>query len=193
MKNVQKLKLEELNRIDVDTFKEAKKVPIIMIVDNFRSGLNVGSIFRTSDAFLIEKIYLCGISSVPPHKEILKTAIGANHAVDWEYKKTTKDAIVNAKNSGYQIIGIEQTNASTSLKTYKIDNQKKYAIVMGNEVEGISTSCLDVIDDFIEIDQFGTKHSLNVSVCAGIVIYEFAKNKPLKGSEPFRGFSFVFF
>lgn len=175
MKSVKKLKLEELNRIDVDTFKKADKVPIVVIVDNFRSGLNVGSIFRTSDAFLVSKIFLCGISSIPPHKEILKTAIGANHAVDWEYCKTTKEAILKMKADNYTVIGIEQTNASLPLSTYEISNEKKYAIVMGNEVEGISEDCLSEIDDFIEIKQFGTKHSLNVSVCAGIVIHKFAQ------------------
>ncbi|GLR16302.1 TrmH family RNA methyltransferase [Portibacter lacus] len=176
MKSVKKLKLEELNRVDVETFKQTEKIPISIIVDNFRSALNVGSIFRTSDAFLISKIYLCGISATPPNKEILKTAIGANHAVDWIYVETTTEAIHKAKNEGAHVVGIEQTNASISLADFHVNVNESYAIVMGNEVEGISTDSLDVIDTFIEIPQYGTKHSLNVSVCAGIVIYEFAKH-----------------
>lgn len=175
MKNVRKLKLEELGRIDVSTFKKRNKLRLTIVVDNFRSGLNVGSIFRTSDAFLIEKIYLCGITSVPPHKEILKTAIGANHSVEWEYRETSFQAIERLKKQGYRIVGVEQTNASHPLSEYAIDPTVAYAIILGNEVDGIHTDCLQLIDDFIEIPQFGTKHSLNVAVCAGIVLYEFAQ------------------
>ena len=175
MRNVRKLKLEELGRDDIDSFKKKAKLPICIVVDNFRSGLNVGSIFRTSDAFLIERVYLCGITSTPPHKEILKTAIGANHSVHWLYKASTTEAIDELVAAEYKIIGIEQTDASVPLSEYTILPTEKYGIVMGNEVEGISETCLSKIDDFIEIPQHGTKHSLNVSVCAGIVMYKFSQ------------------
>jgi tRNA G18 (ribose-2'-O)-methylase SpoU len=175
MSKVQKLKLEELNRIDIETFKEADKIPLVIVVDNFRSGLNVGSIFRTSDAFLVSKVLLCGITSCPPHKEILKTAIGANHSVDWKYYQEIKTALLELKQEGFHIVGIEQTTASTSLSDFEIERGQKYAIVMGNEVEGISETALPLIETFLEIPQFGTKHSLNVSVCAGIVIHKFAQ------------------
>lgn len=175
MKKVEKLKLEELNRITVDKFRAVDKIPLVIVLDNFRSGLNVGSVFRTSDAFLVQKILLCGITSCPPHKEILKTAIGANHSVEWEYFAQTDEAIVDLKSKGFQIIGIEQTTVSLSLSDYKVDKDKFYAIVLGNEVEGLRDSVLPLIDVFLEIPQYGTKHSLNVSVCAGIVIHEFAK------------------
>lgn len=175
MKDVRKLKLEELNRVGVEAFKSQAKVPVIIILDNFRSGLNVGSFFRTSDAFSIEKIYLCGITATPPHKEILKTAIGANHSVEWEYIKDTKTILEELSQANYQIIGIEQTNASIPLSSFPISSSSRYAIVFGNEVEGIGKEVLPSIDTFLEIPQFGTKHSLNVSVCGGIVIYEFAK------------------
>ena len=175
MKSVKKLKLEELNRIDVETFKETKKLPIVIVLDNFRSALNVGSIFRTSDAFLIHEVVLCGITATPPHKEILKTAIGANHSIDWSYEKSVVTAVKNLKNEGYIIVGIEQTNSSIPLNDFVVDVNTKYAILLGNEVEGLSSSVLEHTDVFIEIPQFGTKHSLNVSVCGGIVIYHFSK------------------
>lgn len=174
MKEIQKLKLEELNRIDIPEFKAASKIPVVIILDNIRSGLNVGSIFRTCDAFLIERIYLCGITATPPHKEILKTAIGANNSVEWEYRQTVIEVVAELKESKYQLIGIEQTNASVPLQHFHVSEEKHYAIVFGNEVDGIREDILDEIDLFIEIPQFGTKHSLNVAVCAGIVIHYFA-------------------
>ncbi|WP_235295682.1 RNA methyltransferase [Portibacter marinus] len=172
--NVRKLKLEELGRVGVDQFKQLEKLPVTILVDNFRSGLNVGSVFRTSDAFLVEKVILCGISSTPPHKKILKTAIGANRSVEWEYVEDISEAVHSQKSMGYTIIGIEQTTASKNLASYNIDKERKYAIIFGNEVEGLSKKILPMVDTFLEIPQFGTKHSLNVSVCAGIVIYQFA-------------------
>lgn len=174
MKDVRKLKLQELNRIGVEEFKERTKVPVVIVLDNIRSGLNVGSVFRTSDAFLIDKVYLCGITATPPHKEILKTAIGANHSVEWEYSEHTIEVISALKATSYSIIGIEQTTNSIPLNDFAIDPNHKYAIVMGNEVDGVQEESLKMIDHFIEIPQFGTKHSLNVSVCAGIVMHHFA-------------------
>ena len=175
MKSVKKLKLEELDRIDIETFKGTKKLPIVIVLDNFRSALNVGSIFRTSDAFLINEVILCGITATPPHKEILKTAIGANHSIDWSYEKSVVTAVEILKKAGYLIVGIEQTNSSIALNDFDVDINNKYAILLGNEVEGLTSSVLALADVFIEIPQFGTKHSLNVSVCGGIVIYNFAK------------------
>lgn len=175
MSKVRKLKLEELGRLDVESYQSKEKLHLTVIVDNFRSGLNVGSLFRTADAFMIEKVILCGITSTPPHKEILKTAIGANHSVMWEYVNATKDAIEQLKSKDYQIVGIEQTTASIPLAEYDIQSEQKYAIVFGNEVEGLSEESIELVDTFIEIPQYGTKHSLNVSVCAGIVLYTFAK------------------
>lgn len=175
MKSVQKLKLEELNRIDVDGYKKAQKIPVVIVLDNFRSALNVGSIFRTSDAFLVEKVFLCGITATPPNKEILKTAIGANLSVEWEHFSDIRTVIGLKKEEGYTIVGIEQTNKSEPLNEYSISQDEKYCIVLGNEVEGLSNSILDEVDDYIEIPQFGTKHSLNVSVCAGIIIHHFAQ------------------
>ncbi len=176
MKDVRKLKLEELNRIDLSEFKNIDKIPIVIVLDSIRSGLNVGSIFRTSDAYLIQKMCLCGITSTPPHKEILKTAIGANNSVDWEYYENSELAIEELKKQNYVIIGIEQTNNSIEIESFKVDTSSKYAIVLGNEVEGIHENLLPLIDTFIEIKQYGTKHSLNVSVCAGIIIHAFAKH-----------------
>jgi len=137
--------------------------------------MNVGSFFRSADSFRIDSLKLCGITAQPPHKEILKTAIGADHTVKWTYHKEVVDAIKELKSQDFEIIGIEQTDSSVTLKSFKIDPSKKYAIVLGNEVNGISDSALPHLDHVIEIEQFGTKHSLNVSACAGIVMFEFAK------------------
>ena len=170
-----KLKLEELGRIDVETFKETQKIPLIVVLDNVRSMHNVGAIFRTSDAFLIEKIILCGITPQPPHREIHKAALGATESVDWNYYESVKEAILDLKTLKYEVIGIEQTSDSEKITDFKIDSSKKYALVLGNEVEGISDEILNHCDTFLEIPQLGTKHSLNVSVCGGIVIWEFFK------------------
>lgn len=172
---VNKLKLEELNRIDVETFKKVEKIPLVVVLDNIRSMHNVGATFRTADAFLVQKIILCGITPQPPHREIHKAALGATESVDWSYESDINATINDLKSQGFEVIGIEQTTNSTMITDFKIDNTKKYAVILGNEVEGISDEALQNIDSFIEIPQLGTKHSLNVSVCGGIVMWEFAK------------------
>ncbi|WP_449400001.1 RNA methyltransferase [Chryseobacterium wanjuense] len=172
---VHKLKLEELNRIDVETFKNVEKIPLVVVLDNIRSMHNVGATFRTADAFLIQKIVLCGITPQPPHREIHKAALGATESVDWSYENDINTAINDLKSQGFEIVGIEQTTDSRMITDFVIDPSKKYAVILGNEVEGISDEALQNIDSFIEIPQLGTKHSLNVSVCGGIVMWEFAK------------------
>lgn len=172
---VQKLKLEELNRIDVETFKTVEKIPLVVVLDNIRSMHNVGATFRTADAFLIRKIVLCGITPQPPHREIHKAALGATESVDWEYESNINTVIADLKSRGFEVVGIEQTTNSKMITDFSIDKSKKYAVILGNEVEGISDEALPHIDSFIEIPQLGTKHSLNVSVCGGIVMWEFAK------------------
>lgn len=172
---VNKLKLEELNRIDVETFKKVEKIPLVVVLDNIRSMHNVGATFRTADAFLVQKIILCGITPQPPHREIHKAALGATESVDWSYENGINATINDLKSQGFEVVGIEQTTNSTMITDFKIDNTKKYAVILGNEVEGISDEALQNIDSFIEIPQLGTKHSLNVSVCGGIVMWEFAK------------------
>lgn len=176
MELTKKLKLDQLNRVDVETFKEAEKIPLIIVLDNVRSMHNVGAVFRTSDAFLIEKIILCGITPQPPHREIHKAALGATESVDWIYEKDIVTALENLKKENYVIAGIEQTDKSQLLTEFTIDKSQKYALILGNEVDGISDEGLSLYDVFLEIPQFGTKHSLNVSVCGGIVIWEFFKN-----------------
>lgn len=170
-----KLKLEELGRIDVETFKETEKIPLVIVLDNVRSMHNVGAIFRTADAFLIEKIILCGITPQPPHREIHKAALGATESVDWKYEKDIVVAVADLKSEGFEIIGIEQTTDSKLITDFEIERGKKYSLILGNEVDGISDEALKHIDVFLEIPQLGTKHSLNVSVCGGIVMWEFAK------------------
>ncbi|MBT0549402.1 RNA methyltransferase [Riemerella anatipestifer] len=170
-----KLKLEELGRIDIETFKKTSKTPLVVVLDNIRSMHNVGALFRTADAFLIEKIMLCGITPQPPHREIHKAALGATESVDWVYQKDISEAIKELKTQGYNIIGVEQTTDSISLSDFEINPNQKYALVLGNEVEGLSDEALSLYDSFIEIPQLGTKHSLNVSVCGGIVIWSFFK------------------
>ena len=177
---VNKLKLEELNRIDVETFKKVKKIPLVVVLDNIRSMHNVGATFRTADAFLVQKIILCGITPQPPHREIHKAALGATESVDWSHESDINTAIDRLKDQGFEVVGIEQTTNSTMITDFKIDATKKYAVILGNEVEGISDEALQNIDSFIEIPQLGTKHSLNVSVCGGIVMWEFAKTLGIK-------------
>ncbi len=175
MSSPKKLKLEELGRIDVEAFKRTQKIPVTVVLDDVRSMHNVGAVFRTADAFLIEKIILCGISPQPPHREIHKAALGATESVDWIYVKDISEALNYLKSKDYQIIGIEQTSNSRMMTDFEILKTEKYAVVLGNEVEGISDGVLTQIDTFLEIPQLGTKHSLNVSVCAGIVMWEFFK------------------
>lgn len=171
---MRKLKLEELDRVSIDEYKSAAKIPVVAVLDNIRSAMNVGSVFRTADAFAIEKIIICGISATPPNREITKTAIGATESVVWEYIENVSDAVAQLKNEGYIIAGIEQTDASVLLTDYTL-NTEKIAVVFGNEVDGVSDEIINELDVCIEIPQFGTKHSLNVSVCAGIVLWELAK------------------
>lgn len=175
MSSTQKLKLEELGRIDVETFKITEKIPLIIVLDNVRSMHNVGAVFRTADAFLVEKILLCGITPVPPHREIHKAALGATESVDWQYYESVKEAVLDLKTLKYEVLGIEQTTDSIPITEYNIDPSRKYALVLGNEVDGISEEILNHCDGFLEIPQMGTKHSLNVSVCGGIVMWDFFK------------------
>jgi tRNA G18 (ribose-2'-O)-methylase SpoU len=170
---MRKLKITELNRISVEEFKESEKLPLIIILDNVRSLNNIGSIFRTSDAFLVQSVYLCGISSTPPNAEIHKTALGAEFSVDWKYFTETTDAISSLKEQGYAVFGIEQVENSILLPDLEVDKSKKYAVVLGNEVKGVQQQAIDLCDNSIEIPQFGTKHSLNVSITGGIIIWEF--------------------
>ena len=169
-----KLKITELNRISVEAFKEADKLPLVVVLDNVRSLHNIGSVFRTSDAFRVECICLCGITAVPPHAATHKTALGAEDTVDWKYYQNTVDAVDELKQNGYTVFSIEQAEGSTMLDKWEMDRNKKYAIVFGNEVKGVEQEVINHSDGCIEIPQYGTKHSLNVSVTAGIVIYECA-------------------
>lgn len=176
---MRKLKITELNRLTVDEFKQANKLPLAVILDEVRSLHNIGSVFRTSDAFLVERIYLCGITATPPHPEMHKTALGAEDTVDWKYVKHTLEAVEELHNEGYTVLAIEQVEGSTMLDELELEPDKKYAIVMGNEVKGVQQEAIDACDGCIEIPQYGTKHSLNVSVTTGIVLWEFA-NKLIK-------------
>jgi tRNA G18 (ribose-2'-O)-methylase SpoU len=168
---MRKLKITELNRISPEDFKKAEKIPLVVVLDNVRSQHNVGSVFRTSDAFLAEAVYLCGITATPPHAEIHKTALGAENSVDWKYFDNTIEAVRELKQQGYSIAAVEQAENSISLDELRLEN-KKYALILGNEVHGVAQEVMDLCDFCIEIPQFGTKHSLNVSVTAGIVIWE---------------------
>lgn len=173
---MKKLKLEELNRKSIHQYKSHPKTSVCMVLDNIRSMHNVGAVFRTADSFAMEKIILCGITPKPPHREITKTALGATESVDWQYEENITQAIQHLKEKNYMIIGIEQVAESISLEKFSIDITKKYALIVGNEVDGISEEVLPLLDYCIEIPQDGTKHSLNVSVCAGIVLWEFFKH-----------------
>jgi len=170
---MRKLKNNELGRIDVAEFKQIPKTPLIVILDDIRSLNNIGSIFRTADAFIIEKIILCGITASPPNKDIQKTALGSTESVDWEYQKDISSVIKNLKKEGVYIWSIEQTENSNKLNDLEIEENRKHAIILGNEVKGVSQNAVDLSDNVIEIPQFGTKHSLNVSACSAILIWEF--------------------
>jgi len=172
---MKKLKITEMNRLTIEEFKEQPKTSLVVVLDNVRSLHNVGSVFRTADAFLVETVYLCGITSTPPHAEIHKTALGAENTVNWKYFENTHVAIAELKAQGYIIFAIEQAVGSTMLPDLKLDASKKYAVILGNEVKGVQQSVVDACDGCIEIPQFGTKHSLNVSVTGGIIIWEFFK------------------
>lgn len=169
---MRKLKNSELTRLSVDEFKEAQKTPLIIVLDNIRSLNNIGSVFRTSDAFLIEKIYLCGITAKPPHKDIHKTALGSTDTVAWEYAENTLDVIEKLKKSQVVICAIEQAENTIMLNDFKPEANCTYALVFGNEVKGVSQEVVNASDVVIEIPQFGTKHSLNISVSCGVVIWD---------------------
>ncbi|MCH8318932.1 MAG: RNA methyltransferase [Bacteroidetes bacterium] len=177
---MRKLKTHELKRLSVEQYKDTKKNPVVIVLDNVRSLNNVGTAFRSSDAFLAEKIYLCGITGKPPHREINKTALGAAESVEWEYVKNTIDIIKKLKKEGYTIIALEQTDESRSLQDFQPQRNKKYCFVFGNEVFGISDEVVNNIDLCLEIPQFGTKHSINIAVSIGIVLWDYIskiKNK----------------
>lgn len=170
---MRKLANSELERKNIDEFKEAQKTPLILILDDIRSLHNIGSVFRTSDAFLIEKIFLCGITATPPNKEIHKTALGATDTVAWEYQKDVLNVIDQLKAENISVFAIEQVENSIMLNDFEVERGKKYALIFGNEVKGVSQQAIEKCDGVIEIPQLGTKHSLNISVSAGIVVWDF--------------------
>jgi 23S rRNA (guanosine2251-2'-O)-methyltransferase len=170
---MRKLKLDELNRVDVEGFKAQEKLPVVILLDNVRSMHNVGSVFRTGDGFSVEKVVLCGITAQPPHREIEKTALGATQSVDWEHEENTLVAIEKYRKLGYKIVAIEQAQNSIMLNTYQPKLEEKYVLIFGNEVNGVSDEVMKQIDECIEIPQFGTKHSFNIVISAGIVLWDF--------------------
>ncbi len=178
---MQKLKLEELNRLSVEDFKTADKTPIAVVLDEVRSALNVGSVFRTADAFACAEVILCGFTATPPHREIMKTALGSTESVAWRHFSETEMALNALRTEGYVLVAVEQADATIFLQN--IDNQlfahqkdnSKIALILGNEVDGVSEVAMSMADYVVEIPQFGTKHSLNIAVTAGIVVWEFAK------------------
>lgn len=172
---MRKLKITELNRISAEEFKQVEKLPLIVVLDQVRSLYNVGSVFRSSDAFRVEALYLCGITATPPHAEIHKTALGAEDSVSWTYFKTTQEAVAQLKAEGVEVWAVELVEGSVMLQDFKPQAGKRYAIILGNEVKGVQQDVVDECDGCIEIPQFGTKHSLNVSVTGGILIWEFAR------------------
>ena len=175
---MRKLRTIEMNRLTVEEFKASEKLPLVVVLDDVRSLYNVGSVFRTGDAFRIEAIYLCGITATPPHNEIHKTALGAEDSVEWRYFKTAEDAVEELQQNGYFVYAVEQAEGSTKapLQLPPSGGEPLFAVVLGNEVKGVHQSVVDLCDDCLEIPQYGTKHSMNVSVTAGIVIWEFARN-----------------
>lgn len=170
---MRKLRIDELNRISAEEFKSSRKLPLVVVLDNVRSLYNIGSVFRTSDAFRVERIVLCGITAVPPNQEIHKTALGAENTVDWQFYEDTAEAAAALKTEGYDLYAVEQVEGSVMLGDFMPVPGRKYAVVMGNEVKGVRQDVVDMCDGCIEIPQFGTKHSLNVSVTTGIVIWDF--------------------
>lgn len=172
---MKKLKLEELNRLSVEEFKEAPKTPLVLVLDNVRSMNNVGSAFRTADAFALEKVYLCGITATPPHREIQKTALGAEQAVAWEHAADTAALCKKLKAEGYLVLAVEQAEGSIMLQHFKPAPNQKYALVFGNEVFGVEDTVMELADGCLEIPQYGTKHSLNISVSIGVVVWQLAK------------------
>jgi 23S rRNA (guanosine2251-2'-O)-methyltransferase len=169
---MRKLKLSELKRISVEEFKHSPKTPVILVLDNVRSLNNIGSVFRTADAFRLEALYLCGITGCPPNKEIHKTALGATESVEWKYYKETPEAITQLRENGFTVYSVEQAEGSISLNDFKVSSPEKIALVFGNEVNGVEDEVMSLVDGCIEIPQFGIKHSLNIAVSAGIVVWE---------------------
>ena len=169
---MRKLKNNELGRISVDEFKQTEKTPIIVVLDNIRSLNNIGSVFRTSDAFLIEKIYLCGFTATPPNKEIHKTALGSTESVAWEHVEDTVELVEKLKKENVKVLAIEQADNSTMLNNFSVEKNQKYAVVFGNEVKGVQQTVVSAADNCIEIPQLGTKHSLNISVSCGVVLWD---------------------
>lgn len=167
-----KLSNEALSRLSVDEFKNKVKVPLILVLDNIRSLNNIGSVFRTADAFLIKAIYLCGITAQPPHREIQKTALGATETVEWNYFSTTIEAVTELKRLGYKLVAIEQTQNSTMLNDFKCSKDEPLALIFGNEVLGVEQEVINEVDEVVEIPQYGTKHSLNISVSVGVVVWD---------------------
>ena len=174
---MRKLLNEELDRLSVEAFKKLEKTPFMLVMDNVRSLHNIGSLFRTADAFRLEGIYLCGITATPPHREIHKTALGATESVSWEYREETTDAISELKEKGYMILSVEQTEGAVLLDQVQLSDNQKYALVFGHEIRGVDQDVVDLSDQCIEIPQYGTKHSLNISVAAGIVIWELFRRR----------------
>ena len=172
---LKKLKNSELNRKTIEEFKNSKKNPFVVVLDNIRSLNNIGSVFRTSDALSVEAIYLCGISAIPPHKDIHKTALGATESVDWKYFDSTQKAIEILQKDGYKIVAVEQTNDSLCLLDYKLNINSRIALVFGNEVKGVDQAIIDICDECLEIPQYGTKHSFNISVSVGIILWDLNK------------------
>lgn len=172
---MRKLKVTEMNRLSVNEYKRANKIPLIVVLDNVRSLHNVGAVFRTADAFRITEIYLCGITATPPQNEIHKTALGAEECVDWKYFNNTTEAVKQLISKGVKTFSVEQAEGSTTLQNIKINKQQTYAIILGNEVKGVQQEVVNLCEACIEIPQYGTKHSINVSVAAGIVMWEIAK------------------
>lgn len=172
---MRKLKLLELKRLSVEEYRQRQKAPIVLVLDNVRSGLNVGAAFRIADAFALERIVLCGITAQPPHREILKTAIGATRSVAWSYVEDPAAAVRQLREDGYRCWAVEQADSSTPLHAFHRRPDQRYALVFGNEVSGVSDAVMALVDGAIEVPQFGTKHSLNVAVCIGVVAWEFVR------------------
>lgn len=172
---MRKLTVEELNRMDIEEFHQSEKLPLVIVLDNIRSLHNVGSVFRTADAFRLQGVWLCGITACPPAAEIHKTALGAEDSVSWEYFEDTLDAVERLQRKGYEVLAVEQVEGSLKLNTFRIDPAKRYALILGNEVKGVRQDVVDAADAALEIPQYGTKHSMNVSVTAGIVMWEFER------------------
>lgn len=172
---MRKIRTIEMNRLSIEEFQKADKLPLIVVLDDVRSMYNVGSVFRTCDAFRVEAVYLCGICQTPPSTEIHKTALGAEDAVTWKYFKNALEAVEELKIQGYHVLSVEQVEHSTKLQTFITQKNQKYAVILGNEVKGVHQEVVDASDGCLEIPQLGTKHSMNVSVTAGIIIYKFAE------------------